>query len=100
MGVEQVAVSGELEQHAPVKIEGLDDSALSLQDRGGHLDRWQIDKPHRQFADQLLEWQPLLVRGVEGMIQAAALGQIDDRGDDKEAPVGLDRMQADFHRRL
>ena len=49
-------------QRAPVKIERLDDAALSLLDRSGHVRGRQIDEPHRQLTDKLLEVQPLGVR--------------------------------------
>ena len=65
MGGEQIAVITELEQRAPVEIERLDDAALSLLDGGVHVGGRQIDEPHRQFADELLEIQPLPVRRAD-----------------------------------
>ena len=76
MGVDQVAVVSELEQCAPVKIERLDDPALSLLDRGSDLGRRKIDEPHRQFPNELLEWEPVRVRRAEGMVQHVVVIQV------------------------
>ena len=65
VGREQIAVIAELEQCAPVEIERLDDAALSLLIAASTLGSGQIDEPHRQFADEVLEIQPLPVRRAD-----------------------------------
>ncbi len=95
VGGEQIAVIAKLEQCAPIEIKRLDDAVLSLLDCGVHVGGGQIDEPHRQFADEALEIEPLLVRRTDNMSRSPAFGNLADRGGRKEAAATPDRIQAD-----
>jgi hypothetical protein len=87
-------------RRAAVEIQGIDDAALSVQDGGVDVGRGQIDEPHRQLANELLEIEPLPVRGADGLIRPRAPGDVGDRGDREGPAAGPHRMEADADRRF
>ena len=82
-------------RRAAVEIQGLDDAALGVLDGGVDVGRGQIDEPHRQLANELLEIEPLPVRGAGGLIRPPAPGDVGDRGDREGPAAGPDRLEAD-----
>ena len=69
----------------PVEIERLDDAALRLLDGGVEVRGRQIDEPHRQFADELLE--------IDALPREASAIWSSPRGRESRRSMGLRRMQ-------